>query len=134
MSNIAVRDIKEVGKAITQEENRLEQVKEEILKKTEALNAISAEINRKSSDFTIYMAQKDAELKKGRADMLVEREQLQTEKNEFMQIMNAHKTAKAEMENQKKDFEIQKLRFDATSQNVREFITAVRRASRLLGI
>jgi chromosome segregation ATPase len=134
MSNVAVRDMKEIGKEITQEENRLERVKEEVQKQQQTLNAISAEISKKSNDFNIYMAQKDAEVKKSHADMLIEREQLQKEKNEFMEIMKQHKESKTLLETDKKNFEIQKLRFDATTQNVKEFISAVRRANGLLGI
>lgn len=131
MSNVAVR---ETGKQITQEENRLEEVKIEVEKQTQTRNALLAEINKKSSDFDIYMAQRDSEIKKMRSDMMAEREQLLKEKSEFQEILVSHKQAKASLEQGIKDLEIQKSRFAATSDNVNQFITAVRRASGLLGI
>lgn len=134
MSNTAIRDMKSVGSDIVREENKLEALKSEVQKLSMARDAIQAEIDRKSSDFNIYMSQKDAETKKSRADMLLEKEQLMKDQSDFQDILKQHKGSQSSLEEQKRLFEIEKLRFVSTTSNVQEFITTVRRAYGLLGI
>ena len=80
------------------------------------------------------MAMQDAETKKSRAAMLIEREELNKQKAEFVNLVKQHQADKAALEQDKKEFEIQKMRQASSVQNVQEFVHAVRRASGLLGI
>lgn len=130
----AQRGLKAVGAEITQWENRLEFVKSEVEKNTTSRDALLAEISKKSDDFNAYMAMKDAEVKKARADMLAERDELNQQKSEFQDILKKHQTVKSDLDQARKEFEIEKLRFSATTQNVQDFIQSVRRAVGLLGI
>lgn len=130
----AAKNLKTIGNEITQWENRLEYVKMEVQKNTQVRDSLLAQIAKKTEDYDIYMAQKDAEVKKERALMLSEKEQLAKDKEEFQGILKQHKTDKSEFEFAKRDLEIQKLKHAATTQNVQEFITAVKRAVGLLGI
>jgi hypothetical protein len=115
-------------------ENRLEDLRQEVDKNVKAREAIIAEISKKTDDFNSYMAIKDSELKKSNTELLVQRDELNNQKSEFQTILKQHQESKASLDKEKHEFEIQKLRTVATTQNVQEFITAVRRACSLLGI
>src|ERR1700753_2272362 len=119
----AMKNLKTIGNELTVWENRLEVAKSEAHKLSQTKDALQAEIDRKTSDFNIYMSQRDAEVKKSRADMLVARDQLSKDKAEFMGIVKAHQEAKANLESEKHLFEIQKAKHLATIQNVQEFIS-----------
>ena len=130
----ATADTKELGRRITQEENKLEAVKAEVEKNEKARDALLAEIEKRTGDFTIYMAQKDAESKKLRADTVTERDQLVKDTAEFQEILKKHHEEKIALEAQKRELDIQRLKDQNAKQNVQDFITAVRRAVNLLGI
>jgi chromosome segregation ATPase len=137
MSNGAIeasKSLKTIGNEITQWENRLEFVKNEVSKNTQTRDAIAAEISKKTQDFEVYMATRDVEMKKSRADILAEREQLNKDKTSFTEIIKKHQQEKELLNEQKRDFENEKSRHAATITNIQEFITAVRRASGLLNI
>ena len=131
---MAAKNLKNLGTEITQWENRLEFVKSEAQKATSARDAINAEIERKSNDYSIYVTQRDLELKKRNADIQASVEQLQKDKEEFQGILNQHRQNQLALDAEKQEFESRKSKHDAQVQNVQEFITAVRRASGLLGI
>ena|SRR5271165_7261010 len=130
----AVKNLKTIGSELTIWENRMEFAKTEAQKAAQTRDALQAEIDKKSSDFAIYIAQRDAEIKKSRADMMAEREGLEKNKAEFQDILKQHQADKNALIQEKRDFEIQKLRQASSEKNVQEFITAVRRACGLLGI
>src|SRR4029077_5366274 len=119
----AVKNLKTIGTEITQWENRAEVVKTEVDKLNKTRDALQAEIDKKSSDFNIYMNQKDLEMKKSRADILAEREQLEKNKAEFQDILKKHQEAKAALASERQTFEIAQLRHASTTKNVQEFIT-----------
>ena len=129
----AVRSLKAVGTEITQWENRLDYVKGEVERATKTRDALQAEIAKKSEDYNVWMGQQDAEVKKGRADLLIEQQQLAKDKADFMTILKQHQNDKASLEQQKQELEVQKLKHAGSVDNVQQFITAVRRASGLLG-
>jgi chromosome segregation ATPase len=131
---MAAKNLKNLGTEITQWENRLEFVKSEAQKATSARDAINAEIERKSNDYSIYVTQRDLELKKRNADIQASVEQLQKDKEEFQGILNQHRQNQLALDAEKLEFESRKSKHDGQVQNVQEFITAVRRASGLLGI
>lgn len=131
---LAARNLKTVGTEITQWENRLEHVKMEADKNARTRDALQAEIDKKTSDFSIYINQRDAETKNGYAVLLADREKLNGEKEEFRQILEAHRRDRDTLDAEKRVFDIEKLKFAATTQNVQEFITAIRRAVGVLGI
>jgi hypothetical protein len=130
----AVKNLKTIGSELTVWENRLEVAKSELQRVTQARDALQAEIDKKSSDYSVYIAQRDAENKKAYSDIAAQRDQLNKDKAEFQNILKQHQIVKATLDQDKQALDIQKLRFDATTKNVQEFITAVRRASGLLGI
>jgi chromosome segregation ATPase len=130
----ASKTLKDLGTQITQWENRLEIVKGEIENSRRTKDALQSEIEKKRSDFEIYINGRDAEVKKMRADLLAEREQLVKDKNEFQAILLAHRNDKNVIEEQKRQLELEKSKHAGTIQNVQEFVTAVRRAVGLLNI
>ena len=127
-------DVKELGKRITQEENKLEQVSKELETKLATKNAIEAEITKKTTDFEVYMSQRDAENKRMRTEINAQRDDLNKQKEEFQEILRGQVQEKTRFSEEKKMFEIQKLRHEASTRGVQEFILAVRRAVNLLGI
>jgi chromosome segregation ATPase len=130
----AKRGLTAVGAEITQWENRLEFVKSETQRLTQARDALQAEIDKKTSDFQIYMSQRDADNKKAHSDLVAEREKLEKDKSDFQNILKGFQNEKNGLAQQVRDLEIQKLRHGQTEKNVQEFITAVRRAVGLLGM
>ena len=129
-----IRSPKAVGTELTQLENRLETVKEEVKKKTEMRDALQADIDKRTNDFGMYINQRDSEAKNMRRDLLAEKEEFNKQKSEFHEILTKHSESKVSLENEKRELEIQKLKFEATTKNVGEFIQAVRRSVGLLGI
>lgn len=130
----AVKNLKTIGSEVTVWENRLEYAKTEVAKQNAARDTLTAEIEKKSADFSVYISQRDAEAKKMRSDALAEKEKLESNKAEFQEILRQHQIDKSAFEEQKRDLEIQKLRHASQIQNVQEFVTAIRRAVGLLGI
>jgi len=130
----AVRGLKAVGAEITQWENRLEFVKQEVEKNTKARDSLLAEIAKKTDDFNGYMAMKDAEIKQSRTAMLAEKDELAKQKAEFQAILEQHRKDKEALSDDRKNFEIEKQKSAASAQNIQDFIQAVRRAAGLLGI
>jgi chromosome segregation ATPase len=130
----AVKNLKTIGTEITQWENRAEVVRAEHDRLLQARDALQAEIQQKTSDFAIYMAQRDSEAKAQRTELNAEREKLAKDKEEFQAILKQHKTERDSLNSDKQQFEIQKLKHEASTKNVQDFILAVRRASGLLGI
>lgn len=130
----AVKNLKTVGSELTVWENRLDIAKAECEKNQKMRDALQAEIDKKTSDFGIYIAQRDAENKKTHSEVLEAREKLESDKSEFQMILKQHQQDKAALDSQKHEFEIQRLKHASTVENVQQFILAVRRASGLLGI
>ena len=133
-TEMAVKNLKTIGTEITQWENRLEFVKTEVQKNTQVRDSLQAEIDKKTADFSIFISQRDAETKNAHTALLQEREQLAKDKTDFMEVLKAHQSEKESFQDEKREFDIQRLKHASTTQNVQEFITAVRRASGLLGI
>lgn len=137
MSNpatVAAQSLKTIGNEITVWENRLEFAKTEVEKNTRTRDALQAEIDKKTADFAAYISQRDAENKKMHTDILADRDKLNADKAEFQDILKQHQQEKASLAEEKRDFESQKLKHAGTIDNVQQFITAVKRASGLLGI
>lgn len=130
----AVKNLKTIGSELTIWENRLEVAKTELQKAQQARDALQAEIDKKTTDFNLFMSNRDADNKKERAKIVEEHETVERLKGEFQGILKAHQAEKAGLEQAKRDFDIQKLRHDKKVSDVNEFITAVRRASGLLGV
>lgn len=130
----AVKNLKTIGSELTIWENRLEVAKTELQKAQQARDALQAEIDKKTTDFNLFMSNRDADNKKERAKIVEEHETVERLKAEFQGILKAHQAEKAGLEQAKREFDIQKLRHDKKVNDVNEFITAVRRASGLLGV
>lgn len=130
----AVKNLKTIGSELTIWENRLEVAKTELQKAQQARDALQAEIDKKTTDFNLFMSNRDADNKKERAKIVEEHETVERLKGEFQGILKAHQAEKAGLEQAKREFDIQKLRHDKKVNDVNEFITAVRRASGLLGV
>lgn len=131
---VALKTAKEIERALTQHENRLAYVQEEVKRLTATRDSIQEEINKKSADYDVYIGKRDADSKKIRQDALDEQTQLSKDKAEFQAILQAFQKDKQIHLESKQGSENEKKKIDQQRNDVREFIIAVQRASSLLGL
>lgn len=115
-------------------ENKLEDLHKEVEQLTRAKDSLVLEVGKKTDDFNTYMAMKDSEIKKSRTQLLEEQQDFNNQKSEFQAIIKQHQETVKSFQEEKRLYEIHKLKQDSLVKNTQEFITAVRRASSLLGI
>lgn len=130
---VAMKAGKEIEKQLTVAENRLAYVQEECKRLTTSKESLQADIEKKSSDYALYISQKDAEWKKVRQDALDEQEQTNKDKAEFQNILLKFKVEQNALAASREEFENDKRKTGAQVENIRQFITAVQRACSLLG-
>lgn len=130
----AMRTAKTINQELVVAENRVEFLKAEEGRLKKANETVQANIDKKTADYDLYMGQRDAETKKMRADILVERDQLAKERTEFMEILQQHKKERSAFDAEKHGFDSEKSKHAGEVENVRQFVTAIRRAVSLLGI
>lgn len=114
--------------------NRVEFLKAEHDRLLKAKETLAAEISRKTTDYELYMGQKDAESKRLRADALASHEQLAKDKTEFLSTLQQFKLDKAEFEKTKSDHDIDKAKVSARLEQIGHFIQAVKRDISVLGL
>lgn len=115
-------------------ENRVAYQKGEHDRLVKAKETLQSEIDRKTSDYSIYVSQKDAESKKIRQDALDSQEQLAKDKQEFQGILQDFQKQKAEFSEAQKGKDNDRAKVEAQMNNIREFVIAVQRACSLLGL
>jgi hypothetical protein len=129
----AVRGVKAINSEIVQWENRLQFVQDEVKRLSDTKNAMQAEIDKKTADYNIYIAQKDTDSKRMRQDTVADRDQLTKDKAEFLAMLEQHKKDKDSFAESKQSVDIQNAQFEEKMNNVRQFIIAVQRAFSVLG-
>jgi phage-related protein len=132
--DVAVRGVKEMNMEIVQWENRLQFVQDEVKRLNASKEAMQGEIDKKTADYNIYMAQRDAETKKIRQDVTDDRAQMDKDKAEFHKIVQQFQKEKQGVLEAKQTHEVEKAKNEAQLNNIRQFIIAVQRASSLLGL
>lgn len=115
-------------------ENRVAFNKSENDRLAKAKEALQAEIEKKSSDYAIHIAQKDMESKKLRQEVLDANEKLTHDKAEFQVILKNFQQEKASFIDGRKGLDNEKAKNEAQMNNIREFVIAVQRACSLLGL
>lgn len=132
--SMAMKTAKEIERNLVQSENRLAFIQDELKRITATRDSMQAEIDKKTADYNIYIAQRDADSKKMRQDVLAERDQLSKDKVEFQGILQQFQHDKQVHLESIQGFETNKTRNEAQMNNIREFIIAVQRACSLLGL
>jgi len=130
----AVRSMKAVGTEITQWENRLDSVRAEHDRTLKAKEALQAEIDRKTSDYQIFIAQRDSETKRIRQSTMEDSEQLAKDKKEFSDILAQFKKDKSNFEHEQNSTSAEWGKIKAQKEAIQGFISAVQRALGLLGL
>lgn len=131
---VAMKTAKDIEKSLVQSENRLAYVQDEVKRATQTRDNIEAEISRKSADYDIYIAKRDADSKKIRQDALDLQEQLNKDKAEFHAILAQFQKEKLSIAEQASTLKAQNVRHEAEMNNIREFIKAVQRACSVIGL
>lgn len=129
---VAVKEISAADGEIVKAENKLASIQEEIGQKKVALEGLQTEINKKTTDFEIYISSRQTELSRERAALVSDKEKLAQDRAEFQEILTKHKEDKKAVEDQKRDYDLQALRHSAKMQAITEFITAIKRAYNVL--
>lgn len=132
--SIALKTAKDIERQLTVAENRLAYVQDECKKLATTKEALQGDIERKTSDYNIFMAQRDVETKKMRQDVFEERAQMDKDKAEFQGILQKFKLEQNALASTREEFENDKRKTGAQLDNIRQFIIAVQRASSLLGL
>lgn len=130
----AMKTAKDIEKQLVQSENRLAYVQDEVKRLTQTKDSMQAEIDKKTADYNIYIAQRDNDSKKMRQDLLEEREQMAKDKQEFQGMLVKFQKEKEGFADKAKIMETQNAKHEAQMNNIREFVIAVQRACSLLGL
>lgn len=130
----AMKTAKEIERSLVQNENRLAYVQDEVKRLNTTKETMQAEIDRKTADYNIYIAQRDTDSKKMRQDVFDGQEQLAKDKAEFQKILVQFQKDKQVHLESVQGFEVNKTRNEAQMNNIREFVIAVQRACSLIGL
>lgn len=130
----APKTSKELDKALVHSENRLAYAQDELKRVQQTRDTLQTEIDRKMADYNIFIAQRDAESKKIREDVLAERDQLAKDKKEFQEILQQFQKDRQVHLQSVQEFQVNKDRNEAQMNNIREFVIAVQRACSLIGL
>lgn len=130
----AVRSVKAMNTEIVQWENRLQFVQDEVKRLNQTRDTLQAEIERKTADYNVYMAQRDSETKKIRQDSMDSAAQLAMDKAEFQGILQQFQKDRAAFEHEKMGVDSEKSKVQGQKDSIRGFITAVQRAMSLLDL
>lgn len=130
----AMKTAKEIERSLVQNENRLAYIQDEVKRLTGTRDSMQAEIDKKTADYNIYIAQRDTDSKKMRADILAEHDQLNKDKKEFQGILQQFQKEKQVHLESVQGFDVNKKRNEDQMNNIREFVIAVQRACSLLGL
>jgi len=95
-------------------QNRIDFLKAEHDRLEKSKDQLVSEIDRKTKDYELYMAQKDGESKRIRADVLASQEQLMKDKSEFQAILNGFKENKEQFPTLSIDFRAHSMQIERT--------------------
>lgn len=115
-------------------ENKLQSVQDEILKAQKTRDTLQSQIEQKTADYNIYMAQRDTETKNIRQATLENANQLVKDKAEFTAIAQAFQKEKEEFKRENQILEADRTKVKAQMDSIQSFITALKRDLSVLGI
>lgn len=95
---------------------------------------IQEDIDRKRTDYELYLGSRDAETKKLRNDIILERQKLDADKAEFAKILEGITAQKTVMEKENNELIKEKAFVDQTKENLRQCILSIQRAITLIGL
>ena len=122
------------AKEQVQYENRVEFLKSEHDRLQKANDLLQADINKKSSDYQLFISMKDSESKKLRADAVAAHEQTEKNKQEFNDVLIAHKADKEAFDLAKQTLERDQRIVAGQKEQISQFIQALRRDLSVLDI
>ena len=132
--SVALKTAKEIEKQLVVSENRLAFIKDEVEQAKKTKDALDAEIAKKSTDYNIYMAQKDSEIKGLRKELNDDRAKLEQDKHEFQGILQKFQQERAQFLEQKHIVENQNAQHEEKMNQIRQFVIAVQRACSVIGL
>lgn len=130
----AMKTAKQIQTEMVQWEGRVDIIKADVERLTKSKESLQAEIDRKTADYNIYIAQRDSETKRQREETMAERDQLGKDKTEFMDILKKHQNEKASFEEQKKGWTNDQAKLEERLNAIKTFVGAIQRAITVLGL
>lgn len=130
---VAVQSIKAAQAEMVQWENRVAGLRSDYENLQRQNAALSAEIDRKRTDFDLYMSAKDAEIKNNRATLMADQEEHNKQKVEFLEIMKKFRQEQVDFEAQKKVLNDELAKIADRRGKIDQFVIALQRAYSLIG-
>lgn len=113
-------------------ENRIAFQKSEHDRLVKAKDMMQAEIDKKTVDYNVYLAQKDTDSKKSRQEVQDQTEQLLKDKQEFQAILQSFQMEKSAYLAEKSNTSKELAKANQKMDDIKGFIAAVQRAMTLL--
>lgn len=129
----AMKTAKTLQQELVQNENRLAAVVDQVETAKRQKEKLDAEIQHKSDEYKMMMNQRDAETKQLRDAVIRDREQLESDKKDFLKLLRDLQTEKNALEASREDFKNEQFKVADTRERVNGFIVAVQRAYTLIG-
>lgn len=130
----AIRGVKAMDAEIVQWENRLQFVQDEVKRLNAVKDTLQAEIDQKTTDYNIYLAQRDSETKKIRQETVDLRMQFDKDRAEFASMLQTFQREKEELKHGQQILEAEQGKAKAKMDSVETFIMALKRDLSVLGI
>lgn len=128
----ALRSAKTIQQEMTQWENRLESIRNEHETLRRKNDLLTQEINQKTKDYEGYVMNRKQAHEAASAKLTEDMNNLESQRTEFAAMLEAHQKEKAQLIQDKSDFEREKNRVNGTKANIDGFVQAVRRAYTLI--
>ena len=128
----ALKSAETLQAELTQWENRVEYARNEHNNLKRQSEILQGEIDNKRTEYTNYISTHEKQIRDGLASLQTDRSTLESQRNEFKAILEAHDKEKAKLLFDKAEFVKEKSRTDGKRKLVEDFIQAVRRAYNVL--
>ena len=128
----AMKSAKTIQQEMTQWENRLENLKNEANNLKRQNDILQQDIDNKRTQYAGYIADRDKSIRDGFSELANKNQVLESQRTEFVGILDAHQQEKAKLAKERSDFEKEKSAILGQKALVDNFIQAVRRAYTLI--
>ena len=130
---VAVQSLKSAQAEMVQWENRVEALKQMNENLQRQHDALEADIQKKRTDFELFMGAKDAEIKQSRATLLKDQETLAQQKAEFLDVLKKHRQEQIDLEANKKILADELAKIADRKGKIDQFVISLQRAYSLIG-
>lgn len=130
----AMKSAKTIQAEMTQWENRLDVLRSDHERLSKAKDALQADIDRKTSDYEVFIAARNSDIAKLREETDNQAKELARQKEEFKTILSNFHKEKQAFEAQNHSLAGERASLEKRNAAVNDFIIAVQRALTVLGL